>query len=383
MNHKGKISLTRIADKSSFVYNKIMNSEIKQILNKIEKNGFEAYIVGGFVRDYLLCRKTNDIDICTNALPKDIKEIFQSASSNGSYGSFNIKTKHYNVDITTYRKEFNYVKRHPSKIEYTNNLLEDLQRRDFTMNAICMNTKGKIINLMNGVEDLENKLICMIGNPLEKLKEDPLRILRAIRFSCTHHLNIEENLYHAMKENIKLIDELSKTRIKRELDAILLSENFEKGLNLLKEFDILPKLGIHFTQITYVNDVCGMWAQLEKIGELPFTKNEKKQIEQIEKLLKKEDITPYEIYEFGLYPVMVVAKIKKIPENRIAKMYKKLPITSRKDLKITFDEMKAILKKEPKEMKEVETKLIHLVVNGKIKNKKEALIEALKKEGAK
>lgn len=380
MKNKRKISQPTIELYFTFVYNKIMNSEIKQILNKIEKNGFEAYVVGGFVRDYLLCRKSIDIDICTNALPKDIKTMFQNASFN-EYGSFNIKAKHYNFDITTYRKEFDYVNRCPSKIEYTNNLLEDLQRRDFTMNAICMNTKGNIINLMNGVEDLEQKQICMIGNPEQKLKEDPLRILRAIRFSCTHNLMIENNLYQAMRKNVHLVTSLSKSRIKRELDTILLSTDFEKGLTLLKELGILSLLDMHYGQINYVNDVCGMWAQLKNIEDLPFTKNETKQISQIRKLLSKDDITPIEIFEFGLYTTMVVAKIKKIPEDTITKMYKKLPIENRKDLKISFQEITKMIKKEPQEVKKIETRLIHLVLTRKIKNKRDALIKELEKEG--
>ena len=355
-----------------------MNSEIKKVLNKIEKNGFEAYVVGGFVRDYLLCRKSNDVDICSNALPKEIQNIFGSATTIGPYGSFNLKTNHFNYDITTYRKEKKFIKRNPTIIEYTNNLLEDLQRRDFTMNAICMNQKGHIINLMSGVEDLECKEIKMIGNPNSRIKDDPLRILRAIRFSTTLDLRISTSLWNAMEENKQQIMELSKERIKQELDGILISPNFKKGLNLLNELGMLKELGITDQNISYVNDLNGMWAQIHT-EKILFTKNEKQQILAIQKLLEKQEITPIELYDYGLYTVMIVAKIKGIKETDITKMYKKLTIESRKYLKISFETIQKITKESPENVAKIERDLIEKILLNKIKNKKDILIKETKK----
>lgn len=357
-----------------------MNSEIKKVLSRIEKNGFEAYITGGYVRDYLLCRKSNDIDICTNALPKNIQELFGNASKIGPYGSYNLKTNHYNYDITTYRKEYNFIKRFPTTIEYTDNLLEDLKRRDFTMNAICMNSKGKIIDLLGGVEDLEKKEIKMIGDPSKRLAEDPVRILRAIRFSSTLNLHINEELWNAMKMQKEKIKDLSDTRIKQELDSLLLSPNFQKGLDLLEELNILKMLKIEYSNIVYVEDLNGMWAQINTENIL-FTKNEKNQIDQIRKLLKKETITPIDLYDYGLYVAMIVAKIKKIERETITKMYKKLPIENRKQLKISFEEIQKRTKKSAEEVAKIERKLIEKILNQTIKNKKNALIEEIKKEG--
>lgn len=358
-----------------------MNSEIKKVLNKIEKSGFEAYIVGGFVRDYLLCHQSNDIDICTNALPKDIKTIFGNSKENGIYGSYNLKTKKNNYDITTYRKEFDFQGRNPSKIEYTNNLLEDLERRDFTINAICMNTKGKILDLKNGVQDLENKIIRSIKDPETSIKEDPLRILRAIRFACTLNFQIEETLWNAIKKNPILLDNLSSTRIKKELDAILISPNFQKGFQILSQLNLLEKLGLETQNINYVNDVNGMWAQIKVTKDYPFTKNEKDQINQIKLLIKKE-LTPEELFKHGLYPVLVAAKIQNIKEETITKMYKKMPIETRKDLKITFEEILKITQKEPKEVKQIEDRIITMILKRELKNKKDQIINQLKKEGA-
>lgn len=357
-----------------------MNSEIKKILNKIEKNGYEAYIVGGFVRDSLLGRKSNDIDICTNALPKDIQNFFGNSKENGPYGSYNIKTNKFNYDITTYRKESDFIDRNPTKIEYTSNLIEDLKRRDFTINAICMNSKGKIIDLLNGVEDIEKKTIRCIGDAKKRLTEDPLRILRAIRFSCTLNFTLEENLAKTIEEEKEKVLTLSKSRIKRELDSILLSPNFEKGFQKLEHLGLLKEWKIHLGNVTYVNDLNGMWAQILVEDFDWFTKNEKKQIEEIRQILKEEKITPLLIYQYGLYSVMVAAKIKKYPEKEIVKMYKKMPLENRKELKVSFSEMMKITKKTPQEVKKIEEKIIQLILEGKLKNRKDVIIKQLKKE---
>ena len=141
-----------------------MNLKIQKILSKIESNGFEAYIVGGFVRDYLLDIYTTDVDICTNALPKDIMTIFDIKKAPVIYGSVSIPDGEYNFDITTYRTESNYEKRRPLTINYTSNLLEDIKRRDFTINALCMNKDGQIFDYLNGKKDIADRIIRVIGN---------------------------------------------------------------------------------------------------------------------------------------------------------------------------------------------------------------------------
>ena len=168
-----------------------MNSKIVNVLNKIEEHGFEAYIVGGFVRDYILGTESTDIDICTNALPKDIIKIFAIKKDIVNYGSINIKDGKYNYDITTYRMETNYDKRKPQKITYVNNLLTDIQRRDFTINSLCMNSSGQIIDLLNGKIDIDNHFIRVIGDLKQKLTDDPLRMLRAIRFATILDFRID------------------------------------------------------------------------------------------------------------------------------------------------------------------------------------------------
>jgi len=198
-----------------------LNKVIKNVLTTIENNGYEAYLIGGYVRDLLVGKSTYDIDICTNATPKDLINIFPKSSTK-NLGGIDFKIKEYHFEITTYRKEIKYKNRKPIEYNYINNLLEDLERRDFTINAICMNSKGEIIDLINGTKDISNMSVRMINNPEEKIKEDPLRILRAIRIATTLNFTLEKTLYKAIKDNYNEVSKLSSTRIKEELDKILL-----------------------------------------------------------------------------------------------------------------------------------------------------------------
>ena len=140
-----------------------------------------------------------------------------------------------------------------------------------------MDKNSKVIDLLNGVDDLNNQTIKMIGDIETKLLDDPLRILRAIRFATVLDFSIDEKLYQGLKKNYQLVLSLSKTRIKEELNKILLSSNFMKGLNILKELGILDLLNISYGDITYVQDVLGMWSQINT-NDMPFTNNEKKSI---------------------------------------------------------------------------------------------------------
>ena len=179
-----------------------------KVLQILEENGYESYIVGGYVRDKLLGIESNDIDICTSATPKEIKNIFKSSSS-PNYGSVNITYKNTNFDITTFRHETKYLNnRIPIKLKYIKNVKKDLLRRDFTINTICIDSKGEILDMLNIKDDLDNKIIKTVGNPKFKLKEDALRILRAIRFATILDFNIEEKTKHYIKINAPLLKKI-------------------------------------------------------------------------------------------------------------------------------------------------------------------------------
>lgn len=352
-----------------------MEKNIKKILETLENEGYQAYLVGGYVHDYLLGVTSFDVDIATDALPKDIHRIFNSSKNN--YGSVNIKVDKLNVDITTFRKDLNYVNRRPSKVVYINNLKEDLERRDFTINAICMNKNGKIIDLLNGCKDLDRRTIKMIGSIDVKLKEDPLRIMRAIRFACILDFKIEDELYEKIKEYSYLVGDLSKERIKNELDKILISKNYKYGLELMKDTKISEVLEINYDDINYVDDLLGMWAQV-KVLNIPFTNVEKGNIIKITEVLDFGKIDNEILYKYGLYISRVAGKILNIKTTKISKMYNKLPIKSREDIDITSKEISSIV--GVGEVIGETYKIIEKeILNYRLKNKKSEILKYLEK----
>lgn len=324
-----------------------MVADIKSILDKIEENGFEAYVVGGYVRDFLLGIDSVDIDICTNALPKDIINIFNIKKETVSYGSITLKQGKYNFDITTYRKESSYVNRRPQNIEYTNNLLEDIKRRDFTMNSLCMNSNGKIFDYLNGKEDIKNKTIRVIGDIDKRFSEDPLRILRAIRFAVTLEFDLSPEIISFIVNHKDLINSLSFTRKKEELDKIFSSKYVLNGLKLLKELDLLDVLGISYDKIVNVPDLLGIWAQVNFSEKYPFTKNNLNSIKKIRNILNEGVITNYTLYRDGLYISLVAGEILGYSSKKISKLYHGLIITSDKELAIKPNDIVKILAIKP------------------------------------
>lgn len=348
-----------------------MEKQIKKILEKLESNNYQAYLVGGFVRDYLLGIKSYDVDICTNALPRDVYAMFNLVKSN--YGSVNLKIEKYNVDITTFRKDYDYVNRRPSKIEYIDSLEEDLKRRDFTINAICMTKNGKVIDLLNGVDDLNKRMIRMIGDVSTKITEDPLRILRAIRFATVLDFELEENLKKIIKKNSKLVKTLSKERVKKELEKILISKNYYKGINLLEELKIAEMLEIEFQNVNYVDDLLGMWAQLN-VKNMPFTNIEKSNIIKITNVLKEGTVSNKELYTYGLYPCTIAGKILNIHPKKINKMYQKLPIKARNDIDVDVKNLGA-----GAQISQKYKILEEAILSGKLKNKNKEIIKYLER----
>ena len=345
-----------------------MDKIIKNVLNELDRHGFESFLVGGYVRDTLLGIKTFDVDICTSALPKDIHAIFSICSNN--YGGANLKLDNLNIDITTFREDGTYTNRHPEEVKYITDLKTDLKRRDFTINAICMDKNDKVIDLLDGVDDLNNRVIKMIGNPDDRLKEDPLRILRAIRFATVLDFAIDEKLMLSLKENASLVSTLSGVRIKEELDKILSSPNFKKGLKLLDDLGISKLIGLSYGDVFYTNDLMGMYAQV-KVAKIPFTNNEKSNIIRITEVVKKNVINYETLFNYGLYINIVAGMVLNISVKKINGMYKKMPIKDRNDIAVDGNEIMDILSIKPgKILKEIYGELITEILSGRLKNKK-------------
>lgn len=348
-----------------------------KVLKKIEDHGFKAYIVGGFVRDYLLGRDSTDIDITTSATPMDIKKIFKDIFiPKVEYGSVTVFYHNIRFEITTFRRELTYLNnRKPIEFEYINDLEEDLKRRDFLINTICMNSDGKIIDLLNGKKDLDNKEINTVGNSYEKFYEDSLRILRAIRFATILDFKLSDEVKEAIKNTKGNLIHLSYQRKKEELDKILSSKNAKYGVSLIKELELDKELEIYnINEIKLNVDIVGIWSSLKISDKYPFSKNERELINKIREAITKDNLNNETLYKYGLYVNSVAGSLKGIDKKKITDKYNKLPITNKNDIAISSKDIMDILNKGSGEyLRNIYNDLTIMLLNGKIENNKEVL----------
>ena len=359
-----------------------MKEKALEVLKKLSENNYESYLVGGYPRDLILGRKTNDIDICTSATPKEILEIFDDVIvSDMQYGSVVIVYKGCKFDTTTFRKEIKYESnRKPVKIKYIKDIKKDLLRRDFTINTLCIDKDGNLLDILNIRSDLDNKLLKTVGNPRYRIKEDSLRILRCIRFATILDFDIEKKTKYFLTKYSYLLKSLSINRKKEELDKIFLSKNKERGRRLLLELNLTNALDLDkLATITMCTDLTGIWCQLEVDDIYPFTKVEKEQMSKLRELLKYDKIDNYLLYKYGLYLCTVYAEIKGIPRRKINTMYSKLPILTRRDINVTGEEISMILNKPPgKYIKDILDDIEVNILNSSISNDKEEITKYIK-----
>jgi tRNA nucleotidyltransferase (CCA-adding enzyme) len=218
-----------------------------KIIEQLNTNGFEAYVVGGCVRDSLLFRTPEDWDITTSAKPEQVKEIFPRTVDTGiQHGTVTVLMDGGTYEVTTYRIDGEYEDgRHPKSVEFTGNLVEDLKRRDFTINAMAYSDREGLVDAFDGRQDLEEKIIRCVGNAKDRFTEDALRILRAIRFSAQLGFDIEEETRKAIAVIAPNMEKVSKERIQVELTKLLLSNNPER-MGAVYDNDIAPYISEHF-----------------------------------------------------------------------------------------------------------------------------------------
>ena len=221
--------------------------EALPILEKLKAAGFEAYFVGGSVRDAILGRPIHDVDIATSAYPEETKQVFARTIDVGiEHGTVLVLHGQQEYEITTFRTEDIYVDyRRPSQVSFVRSLEEDLKRRDFTVNAFALSDKAQIVDLFSGLADLENKVLRAVGLAQERFNEDALRIMRGFRFAASLDFDIEEATFEAMKERAPLLEKISVERIFIEFDKLLTADFWRKGLEKLiasEAYQYLPDL---------------------------------------------------------------------------------------------------------------------------------------------
>ena len=223
---------------------------VKKVGNKLLENNFEAFLVGGCVRDMLLSKTPKDYDIATNATPEEISHIFPRSILIGArFGTVTVLSEEnseetFPVEVTTYRSEAEYINgRWPSKVEFSKTIQEDLARRDFTINALALNMdsdKEELIDLHGGLQDLNQRIIRAVGNPIERFSEDGLRPYRACRFASTLKFEIDENTFEAIKETLNVAKLVSPERVRVEFVRMILeSSHPSKGIDLMRECGLL------------------------------------------------------------------------------------------------------------------------------------------------
>lgn len=217
------------------------------VLEKIWEAGFEAYYVGGSVRDRLLGLKVNDVDIATSALPSEIKAIFKRTVDVGiEHGTVLVLAEDSEYEITTFRTESTYKDfRRPDSVHFVRSLKEDLKRRDFTMNAIAMDELGNLEDPYGGLLDIDKGIIRAVGNPDERFNEDALRMMRAVRFSAQLDFKIEASTLEAIKKHAELLEKIAVERIQVEFEKLLTANWRQKGLEAMLSTNLYrycPKL---------------------------------------------------------------------------------------------------------------------------------------------
>jgi tRNA nucleotidyltransferase (CCA-adding enzyme) len=213
--------------------------EVIQVSKTLAEAGFEAYLVGGCVRDMLLGREPKDWDITTDAKPEEIQKLFPDSVYENDFGTVGIKTESEDprlkiIEVTTYRIEGKYTdQRHPDEIKFASNIEDDLARRDFTVNALAMNLKGDVIDPYDGRDDLKAKIIRTVGKAEERFSEDALRMMRAVRFAVELDFEIELNTRRAIEKLAGGLESIAKERVRDELVKIIMTPNPTRGKILI------------------------------------------------------------------------------------------------------------------------------------------------------
>ena len=396
-----------------------------RILQTLEKNGYEAYFVGGCVRDWLLHRTVHDIDICTNAHPGDVMTIFPDHVLTGlKHGTVSVKLEGLFFEVTTYRTEGKYEDyRRPSTVQFVSELRLDLQRRDFTINAMAMDRYRRLHDPFDGQGDLKKKQIRAVGEAVDRFQEDALRLLRAVRFAAQLSFEIESKTMAAMKQTAPLLAHIAVERVREEVNKMLNSAAPQWGCQLLCEtglFVSTPLLQRLFHlgskqawRLPYVQELVHKWALL--FYAAGYTLAEVKQVAAHLKMSKRETESlltllgwleiirpewdaPKEIewrtllLEAGLAMSQEVYSLllaiwwqqrEQVDTEALRRAYDSLPVKTAKELAVTGYDLQVALKKHKGEwIGRVLVSLLHQTAFEGLPNTPEALIAAAKNEVA-
>lgn len=352
-------------------------SVAQEILTILNNNNFDAFIVGGFVRDYLLGIESNDIDLTSSATPEEVSKLFDTIPTGIKYGTVLIDYKGLKFEHTTFRFDGKYNdSRHPLEVKYSKNILDDIKRRDFTINSLLMDKDLNVIDYLNGKTDLNNKIIKTIGYPDDRFLEDALRILRCFSFVSKLGFDIDLDTYLSIKKNKELLKNVSIERIRIEFDKISKGTYKEKAWKLffeLKIDQVFPNMTIRNDyDVTFRDILINSLLENVKISDFwQLSKQELRNLDKCVNLLKK-GITDYNLFECGYNGSIYAFEYLKIDKSR----WEELKIKSLKDLNLSGNDLNEI---EKNKRSECLNYLAKLVLDKKIDNNYDLLLKEAKK----
>lgn len=389
--------------------------EALPILEKLKASGYEAYFVGGSVRDAILGRTIHDVDIATSAYPEETKKVFTRTIDVGiEHGTVLVLHGGQEYEITTFRTEDVYVDyRRPSQVSFVRSLEEDLKRRDFTVNAFALNEEADIIDKFHGLKDLEFKILRAVGVPQERFNEDALRIMRGFRFAATLDFDIEEQTFQAMQETAPLLEKISVERIFIEFDKLLTAAFWRKGLEKMiaaVAYDFLPEMKGKGTCLKAMLDRLRpdflfatseqAWAMLLIALDINEPKNFLKKWKTSNDFQKavldlvaayrtreKTSVDKFLVYQYGLENLLLVEQIRQAQDlpieiEQIKALDAALLIHSKHEIvvngRILMTELN--LKAGPN-LGRILSEIEKAIVLGELMNEKEAILKFLKEKG--
>ena len=371
----------------------------QKVLKQLNEAGFDAYFVGGMVRDTLLGYTICDADITTSATPDQVLNLFDKTFATGlQHGTVTVLMDNENVEVTTFRFDGKYLdNRRPDGVVFTGSLLEDLARRDYTINAMAQALDGTIIDPFNGKDDLNQRLIHAVGEPKQRFQEDALRILRGIRFVAKLGFDIEGETAKAMQECRHLLANLSLERIRKEFEGILSDVPYqEKALTFIIQNQILEYMPffsilMKFENLDHIKHVATLFNlvafELENpktfLSEFPFTKEEKKNIRILLEIRDRVLDERLILYRYGAVVLYQRHLLNCFYHNgKFGYQLPNMSINSRSDLAVGPKEVIKLSKKEPGPwVSKLFTEIEEVIILEKIPNTRESILKLIEERG--
>lgn len=377
------------------------------IIKKLNEYGYDAYFVGGAVRDSFLGRAIDDIDIATAAPPEKVIEIFPKTIPVGiEHGTVIVRMEHLSFEVTTFRREGNYQDfRHPSSVDFISSITEDLKRRDFTINAMAQTIDGEIIDPFDGQADLTRKLIKTVGSPDERFQEDPLRIMRGIRFISMLGFSLDESTRDSIINNKAFLTNIAIERLTVEFEKMLLGESLTKAIQELVHTEVyryLPGLVNRDGLINFGNNKIPTSCTIEERWgllcyfchddyPLSFLKKWKLPNQKIKKIINYtillngenlKDINAWFVYKEGLETTLAFRRLKAVlnqtgvSDHEIKEIYEGLSIKSRHEMNIDGNDLIKWCDRHPGPwIEQILAEIEKLIVNRQLFNEKAAIKE--------